>query len=190
MSNLLGGWRPYSGGKPPEPAPLGALPKGGYENPRFPTIGPEKVGVPAGGYQSVINAKTPIDAGKSRKIAKVQQARPLAGLLKEGSGRVSLREYARAVANTSGNALRKSVDKYNTDYRKQAEKGRAEDILAQRQNATDRFAMDKNVAVFGEDTRTALSEGVKDMSQNFETEKKNEEAKRTAMLLSFLGGLI
>jgi hypothetical protein len=50
--------------------------------------------------------------------------------------------------------------------------------------------MDVYNAIFGEDTRTRFVEGIKDGSQNFETEKRNEQAKRTAIMLSFLGSLI
>lgn len=185
MNYTIGDWKPYKGGKPPEPAPMGAGPKG--ENPRFNTVGPYDVPVPAGGFQSVINTRAPLDPGKSRLISDVQT--PFASYRKT-SGDQSRAAFAKALTDTSGNALIRALNTFNTDFRKQAEKSRSEDILAQRQNATDRFRMDVNKNIFDEDTRTRYTEGIKDGSQMFETEKRNEQAKRTAMVLRFLGSLL
>lgn len=187
MDQVIGNWKPYKGGKPPTPAPLGRGPKAGYENPRFPTIGPKDVKAPVGGYQSIISTAAPLDAGQERKIANVQ--RPFS-TYSTSSGDRSRAAFAQGVADTTENTLKKATDTYQTDYRKQAEKSRSEDILAQRQNALDRYRQDVFRDLFDEDTRTRFSEGVKDMSQSFETVKRDEQAKRTAMILSFIGSMI
>ena len=181
------GWSPYKGGKPKTPAPLGRGPKQGYENPRFPTIGQKDVKAPAGGYQSIISTAAPLDAGQTNRISDVQPAFKSLG---SGSGDRSRTAFAQGVSDTSRNTLDKATDTYQTDYRKQAEKSRSEDVLAQRQNALYRYRQDVFKDLFDEDTRTRLSEGVKDMSQSFETVKRDEQAKRTAMILSFLGSMI
>jgi len=188
MSNVLGDWKPYSGGKPADPAPLGEMPKGGFKNPRFKQIGPMEVSPPAGGYKSIISTAPPLDQAKLNRISNVTQS--FKGGYGGGAGDRSRAAFSRAMADTSKTGLMKAADNYNTEYQKQAEKSRAEDLQAQRSNATDRFRMDSGAAVYEEDTKTAYSEGIKDGSQNFETEKRNEEAKRTAMALSFLGGLL
>lgn len=192
MSNVVGNWQPYNaqktgGGKPPDPAPIGAMPKAGYANPRFPTVGPTKVSPPKGGYKSIIDIDPPLDAGKARAIASVPTSFTST---RRTAGDQSRSAFARGLSDTTKTALSKATDTFNVDYQKQAEKSRAEDILAQRQNATDRFRMDVYNAIFGEDTKTRYIEGVKDGSQNYDTERRNEEAKRTAILLSFLGSLL
>jgi hypothetical protein len=163
------------------------MPKAGFTNPRFKNVGPQKVAVPQGGYKSIIDAAPPLDAGKMGRIAAVTAPR---SINKTGGGDRSRAAFGRALTDTSRNTLNKASDTFNTEYQKQAEKSRAEDILTQRQNQTDRFRMDVYNAIFGEDTRTRFVEGIKDGSQNFETEKRNEQAKRTAIMLSFLGSLI
>ena len=69
MDQVLGNWSPHSGGRPPSPAPLGRGPKAGYDNPRFPTIGPKDVKAPVGGYQSVISTAPPLDMGQLKRIS-------------------------------------------------------------------------------------------------------------------------
>jgi hypothetical protein len=150
-------------------------------------VGPYDPTPPAGGFQSIINAAAPLDAGKSRQIADVKT--PFASN-RQTSGDQSRTAFAKALTDTSSNALNRASDTFNTDYRKQAEKSRSEDFLAQRQNATDRFRMDVFKNIFDEDTRTRYTEGIKDGSQMFETEKRNEQAKRTAMIMRFLGSLL
>lgn len=182
-------------GKPPDPPPIGAAPKAGYDHPRFKRVGPTDVKPPPGGYKSVINAKRPIDPAQAKKIANVKPAfkgRSLRtfGEVLSRSGNASRDAFARATADTSAGAIGRAIDKYATDYQRQAEKSRAEDMLAQRQNASDRFVMELYKAIFDKDTETRYDEGTKDLNQHYETEKKNEQAKRTAMLLSFLGGLL
>jgi hypothetical protein len=164
---------------------MGAGPKG--PNPRFTTVGPSDVAPPPGGFQSIINASAPIDAGRAKQIANVQQ--PFSSNRK-AAGDQSRSAFARALTDTSSNALDRATDTFQTDFRKQAEKSRSEDVLAQRQNATDRFRMDVFKNIFDEDTRTRYTESIKDGSQMFETEKRNEQAKRTAIIMRFLGSLL
>ena len=182
-------------GKPASMRPIGQMPKPGYDSPRFPTVGPKDVSPPPGGYTSIISTAAPVDAGQTNRIANVRGAARLSNLKDyaraignaEGQSREA---FSRAMQDTSSGAIRRAIDKYNKDYQKQAEKSRSEDLLAQRQNALDRFRQDLYAAIFGEDTKTRYVEGEKDLNQYYETEKKNEQAKRTAMILSFIGGLI
>ena len=181
------GWKPYKGGKPADPPPLGAMPKFGHENPRFPTQGPKEVEVPMGGYQSIIDAAPPMDLADLNKISKVETGDRTN---RRGAGEQSRKSFINSLALLGGNQLRRAGDTLNVNQQRQAEKARAEDINAQRGNATDRYGLNVGVATFGMDTRTRHVEGIKDGSQNFETEKRNEQAKRTAMVLQFLGGLL
>lgn len=174
-------------GKPPDPPKLGRGPVAGYDSPRFPTVGPADVSAPAGGYQSVVSTKAPLDFGQMRQISNVK---PAFKSSKTGSGDRSRSAFARAMADTTSQGLSRATDKFQTDYRKQAEKSRAEDLLAQRQNQLDRYRMDVFKDIFDADTGTRYDEGTKDLNQYYETEKKNEQAKRTAILLSFLGSLL
>jgi len=186
----VGNWKPYksgSGKRPPDPEPLGRGPVAGYGNPRFPTIGPKDVAPPAGGYQSSIDTSNPIDPAKQARLQKV--ATPYASY-GGGAGKQSRSAFARALTDTSSNAMNRAQDTYSTDYRRQAEKSRSEDILAQRQSATDRYRMDVFKDIFDVDTSNRYTQGIKDGAQMYETEKANEEAKRTAIMLRFLGGLI
>lgn len=174
-------------GKPADPPPIGRGPKAGFDSPRFPTVGPADVSAPMGGYQSVISTKAPLDAGKVRQISNVKPAFKTNGT---GAGDRSRAAFARAMSDTTSQGLQRATDKFQTDYRKQAEKSRSEDLLAQRQNQLDRYRMDVFKDIFDVDTNTRYDEGTKDLNQYYETEKKNEQAKRTAILLSFLGSLL
>lgn len=174
-------------GKPPDPPKIGRGPKAGFDSPRFPTVGPPDVSAPMGGYQSAISTKAPLDAGQVRKIANVK---PAFTTNSTGSGDRSRAAFARAMSDTTSQGLQRATDKFQTDYRKQAEKSRAEDLLAQRQNQLDRYRMDVFKDIFDVDTNTRYDEGTKDLNQYYDTEKKNEQAKRTAILLSFLGSLL
>lgn len=192
MSNVMReggtpGWSPWGGGKPQDPPPLGAMPKIGHDNPRFPRQGPKEVQVPMGGYQSIIDASPPMDLADLNKVSKVKSKYRSNGT---GAGEQSRKAFINSLNLMSGNQLRRAGDTLNVNQQRQAEKSRAEDINAQRGNATDRLGMDVGVATFGMDTRTRHVEGIKDGSQNFETEKKNEQAKRTAMMLQMMGGLL
>ena len=177
-------------GKPKNPPPLGAGPKAGYESPRFPTVGQKDVKAPPGGYKSVISAKAPIDKGAAKRISAVNSAFKNVRGNKGTSGDKTRDAFSRATQDTSKNAIDRAIDKFIKDYMKQAEKSRSEDFLSQRQNQLDRYRMDVFKDIFDTDTGTRYDEGTKDLNQYYETEKKNEKAKRTAMVLSFLGSLI
>lgn len=177
-------------GKPKDPPPLGRGPKQGYDSPRFPTVGQKDVKAPPGGYKSIISVKSPIDPGQMQRITDVNQAFKNIRGSSGTAGDKSRAAFARSVRDTSSNAIGRAGDKFTTDYRKQAEKSRAEDLLAQRQNQLDRYRQDVFKDIFDVDTSTRYTEGTKDLNQYYETEKKNEQAKRTAIVLSFLGSLI
>ena len=186
----VGTWTPYLGKadkRPDDPRPVGRMPQPGVNSPRFPTVGPTEIQPPAGGYQSTISTRAPIDPSRMSAVTSV-----FSGLMPTGnsSGDQSRRALSRAVSDISSNALGRSADQFNQQYRQQAEKSRSEDILAQRQNASDRFQMDVFKAIFGEDTNTRYSEGIKDLRQYWTTERHNENAKQTAMWMSFIGGLL
>lgn len=185
----VGNWKPYKsgGGRPPDPPPVGRGPVAGYNNPRFPTVGPTDISPPPGGYQSIISTRAPFDQAQMRQLSNVKTPYKSYG---SGAGERSRSDFARGMADTSRSAIQRSADQFSTDYRRQAEKSRSEDILAQRQNAADRFRMDLFKAIFDEDTDTRYTTGIKDLSQYYATEKWNQEAKRTAMMLRFFGSLI
>lgn len=183
----VGNWSPYKGGKPPDPPPVGAGPKAGYTNPRFQTVGPTDISPPPGGYQSIISTKSPIDAGQSKRIADVKM--PTTSYA-QGAAAMSQNLFNRGMADTTRNTIQNASNQFSTDYQRQAQKSMSEDVLAQRQNASDRFRMDLFKNMFDTDTDVRYTEGIKDMSQYFETEKRNEQAKRTAIVMRFLGSLL
>ena len=182
----VGNWRPYKGGKPPDPPPAGQGPLIGSPHPRFPTVGPTEIAPPAGGYQSIIDT-APMDQGKRNQITAVPVAFQSS---RTSGGDPSRAAFARAVSDTSRNAMGRAENKFSTDLMQQSQKSRSEDLLAQKQSAADRFRMDLSKNIFDTDTTTRYSEGIKDGSQMFETEKRNEEAKRTAMVMRMIGGLL
>ena len=185
----VGNWKPFKsgGGKPADPPPSGRAPKAGYPNKRFPTVGPTDISPPSGGYQSVISTKSPFDAGQMGRIASVQA--PTTSYAR-GAGAQSSNAFNRGIADTSRNTIQNAANKFTTDYQRQAEKSLSEDMLAQRQNSADRFRMDLFKNMFDTDTKVRYTEGIKDLSQYRETEKRNEEAKRTAMVMRMIGGLL
>lgn len=186
----VGNWRPFKGTpdkQPTDPPPLGRSPVGGYSNPRFPSTWARDVSPPAGGYQSIINAAAPFNASQRSRLASTPASFRSYG---SGAGNASRSAFSGALAGLSSNAVAKAADQVETDYRRQAEKSRSEDILAQRQNAHDRYRMDVFKNIFDTDTDARYSEGIKDLRQKWYTEKQNENAKQTAMWLSFIGGLI
>lgn len=183
----VGNWKPYKGGKPPDPPPVGRGPKAGYPNPRFPTVGPTDISAPPGGYQSSISTKAPLDAGQMKRVSNVKM--PTISYA-QGAAAMSQNLFNRGMADTTRNTVNNAANQFTTDYQRQAEKSRSEDVLAQKQNQADRFRMDLFKNMFDVDTDVRYTEGIKDMSQYFETEKRNEQAKRTAMIMRFIGGLL
>ena len=181
----VGNWSPHKGGMPADPPPIGRLPMGA--NPRFPTIGATAPTIPPGGYQSIISTKPPIDAAAAKRLTNAYT--PYSSY-SQTSGNQSRSALSRALLDTTKGAVGRAGDDFNQQYRQQAEKSRAEDILSQRQNAADRFQMESARDVFGADESNRYSEGIKDMRQYFSTEKANEQAKRTAIVMRFLGSLL
>lgn len=178
---------------PPKPPPkLYGPPRPGWNSPQFPIIGPTEMKGPYNGeYRSQIGVGKPIDAAQQKKIATVQAPpRPFG----DSSGDKSRSAFARALLDTSENALSRATDKFNTEYRAQAEKSRAEDILAQRQNAGDRLNMDSGVAVFNEDTDKRWESEKADINSYYQNQKRVIRAQKTANILrgvfgGILGGL-
>lgn len=190
MFSQVEGWDPYKGTpdrQPDEPPPLGRSPIGGYSNPRFASTWPRDVAPPTGGYQSIINAAAPFTASQRSQLARSPKPSQSYGT---GAGAASRSAFSGALAGLSSNAVARAGNQVETDYRRQAEKSRSEDILAQRQNAHDRYRMDVFKNIFDTDTDARYGEGIKDLRQKWYTEKQNENAKQTAMWLSFIGGMI
>lgn len=185
----IGNWQPFKsgGGQPPDPPPVGRGPVAGYTNPRLPSVGPKEITPPPGGYQSIISTSSPFDAAAQKRITAVTS--PYQSY-SQSSGNASRSAFARGLTDTSKNELNRAQSQFTTDFRRQAEKSRAEDILAQRQSAADRYRMDMFKDIFDVDTNTRYSQGIMDAKQMYVTEKRNEEAKRTAIMLRFLGSLL
>lgn len=184
------------GPAPKKPPPLANAPQPGFENPMFPTIGKPN---PVGTVRSQINTAPPIGpalqglimdvAQPSRSVARATQGMAT-GILGSLSGDASRQAAARAVADTTKNALRQSTAELNQKQQQQAEKSRAEDTLAQRQSTTDNWRADTLFDVFGVDIRTDFTQKVKELAAYYEREKKNSQAMVTAAMMRMLGGLI
>lgn len=162
---------------------IGRMPQPGYSNPRFWTPEKKTPDIPEGGFQSTIDTSAPIKAGDMRAILNVTKSAPTYG---SDSGKASLRAMDDSFANMTINALGKAADDLNVKTRAQAEKSQAEQILGEKQSATDRFTMDRNVESFGRNTWQRLQQGYKDLAQYVEEEKKNASARFWS---AFLGSL-
>jgi hypothetical protein len=171
-------------GAPTPPPPLGQGPKAGFPHPRFKTVGALE---PSGNYTSQISTQAPIDPARQRDVADVKNPFRSYGT---SSGDRSRAAFSQSLADTSRNALRRATDEFNTQYRQQAEKSRAEDVLAQRQNTFDRYRMDVFREIFDEDTRTHYQTETENLKADYEREKKNAQAQVAAAFLGMLGGLI
>lgn len=180
-------------GKAPEPPPpLGQFPKPGFKHPKFPTVGATE---PKGNYQSQIDTSSPFQPSLVNRVAStlaphIFPAAPQPIFRRSEAGDQSRQAFNRALTDTSDNALRRSMDEFNTQYQAQAEKSRANDILAQRQNQFDRFRMEVLAAVFGQDVLTGFQMKQKTLAAHYEREKKNSQAMVTASILRMVGGLI
>lgn len=181
------------GPRPKKPPPLGLAPKVGFEHPKFPTIGQKE---PEGTYRSQIDTARPIGPAITRSLLDV--ANPTSGLARRAtdamfssnSGDASRSAFARSLTDTTRNAMARGVNEFETEYSTQAEKSRAEDVLAQRQNVFDTFRLNKLYDVFGEDVNVGFGQKVKDLSAYYERERKNSQAMITASFMRMLGGLI
>ena len=169
----------------------------GWASPQFPSVGPKQPEPPGGQYQSQIDTKPfgAIDPGIMRQIQQTMtpiSVRALVGAF-EGvgqtggkAGNASRAAFARGVTDTSSNAVGRASDKFNTEFTAQAEKSRAEDINAQRENTFDRFRMDVMNAIFGADRMMAYQTDLADIKAYAKREIANASAKFWS---SFLGGL-
>ena len=174
--------------KPLDPKALGRGIRG--KNPRFNSTPTQDVKAPPGGYQSTIGVGSPIDTGKQKQITDVKSPVSELTSYRKDAGSQSLSAFARGLTDTSKNALDRSLDKYDTQFRKQAEKSRSEDILAQRQNSLDEFRQDMFKDIFDMDTGTRYSQSIQDLNQYFTTEQKNEKNKRAAMWMKAMMSMI
>lgn len=184
------------GPAPKKPKPLSTAPRPGFDNPMYPTIGKKE---PTGTVRSQIDTSKAIGpalqglvldvAQPSRVVGRATQG-SASGILGSLSGDASRQAASRAMADTTKNALRQSMEELNQKQRTQAEKSRAEDVLAQRQNVSDNWRADTLFDVFGVDIRTDFTQKVKELAAYYEREKKNSQAMVTAAMMRMLGGLI
>ena len=184
----LAGWSPFKskGGEPPKPPAIGRAPLGG-DNPRFPTIGPKEITPPPGGYQSIISTAPAIDYGEQQRMFRMPIPITQGDIGRAGSATLS--GIARALQDSANAATGGKIAQLNQQMQAQAQKSRAEDIYSQRQSATDATKLVKANAVAGEDLGTSYDINTKNLQQSYWTERWNQEAERTAILLRFLGGL-
>lgn len=184
------------GPAPKKPKPLANIPKPGFENPMFPTIGEKE---PTGTVRSQIDTSPAIGPaleGVLRNTAYPSQLAARAsreyapGITSSLAGDASRQAYSRATGDITGNALRGLIAEVNQKQQQQAEKSRAEDTLAQRQSTMDNFKANKGFLVYGTDIRTDFTQKVKELAAYYEREKKNSEAMVTAAMMSMLGGLL
>jgi hypothetical protein len=181
----LQGWKPYKGKIKSELPALGRLPDG--PNPRFPMAGPEAPSLPAGGFQSIIDTRAPLDAGFTATLLANLSGPPNGASSAENASRAA---FSRALSDNTNSTLRSSVADFNQQYQSQAQKSMSEDLLGQWQNTMDRFRLDSSVANQGADIWTHYDQEGKNLKQTESTEIQNEKAKQTAAWMSFLGGLI
>lgn len=165
---------------------IGAMPKPGYSNPRFWSPSKNTPDIPQGGFQSIIGTARPLDDAEVNRIMKVATGPNAVYGKVGGSGSASTDAMRDAFAQMSSNALGSAQDEFQTKYQSQAQKSQAEDILGQKQSATDRFRMELGAESFGRDTWQRLQQGYKDLAQYAMEEQKNASARFWA---SFLGSL-
>lgn len=177
----LSNWSPFHGDTPITAPAIGAAPQG--PNPRFPTVGPTQLTPPPGGYQSVIDASPPLNVGQQRQVTKT--INPYVGYGKTG-GKQSQSAFARALTDNSNASLRSGTSEFGQKFLDQALKSRADDIISQKQNAMDRFRMNSSNATYAADLSTSYDQGIKDLQQNFETQRWNEQTERTAAAIRFM----
>lgn len=182
------------GPAPTPPPPLGTAPRIGFPHPKFPTVGTARSGDPSGNYQSQIDTSSPFKRTLLDTVASTITPAPIRAFNAVGStvaksmaGDQSRQAFSRSLTDTSNNALRRSMDEFNTEYRGQAEKSLANDVLAQRQSVFDRYRMQVLADVFGADVLTGFDMKQKTLSAHYEREKKNSQAMVTAAILRMVG---
>lgn len=184
------------GPAPKKPDPLALIPKAGFENPLFPTVGPKE---PTVTVRSQIDTRDAIGPALKGILQDVQQPSRVAARAMRSympsvtnslSGDASRQAYSRATGDVTANALRGLIEETNQKQRQQAEKSRADDTLAQRQSGQDNFKAEKSFQVYGTDIRADFTQKVKELAAYYQRERKNSEAMVTASLLRMVGGLI
>lgn len=184
------------GPAPKKPDPLSTIPRPGFDNPMYPTVGKKE---PTGTVRSQIDISNAIGpAAQGLLLDVAQPGRVVArgmreygpSILSSLSGDASRQAAARAAADTTKNALRQSIEEANQKQRAQAEKSRADDVLAQKQNIHDTHRAWTLFDVFGVDIRTDFTQKVKELAAYYEREKKNSQAMITAAMMRMLGGLL
>lgn len=169
---------------PKKPPPIGRGPQPGYDSPRFPVVGPTE---PKGFYRSAISTAEPLGHSVRQTIAAVKTPYTT---FSSSSGDRSRAEFAKATSNTTGNTVARAADEFNTKYRSQAEQARAQDVLSQRQNQTDRTRMESQKSIYDVDTNIRFTEGVQDIFDRGKRARSAAQAQVTAALLRMLGGLL
>jgi hypothetical protein len=173
----LEGWKPYKGKIKSELPALGRLPDG--PNPRFPMAGPEAPSLPAGGFQSIIDTRAPLDTGFTGMLLKGLTGPSYGASAAENASRSA---FARALTDNTNATLRSSIADFNQQYQAQAQKSLSEDLLGQWQSILDRFRLDSSVANQGADIWTHYDQEGKNTKQTESTEIDNEKTKQAAIV--------
>lgn len=181
------------GPAPPKPPPLGLAPKVGFEHPKFPTVGQKE---PTGTYRSQIDTRRTFANPALRDLVldTVVPGRKTLGRLDAAAssvaGNASRSAFARALTDRTNSALDTAMESYDVERQSQAEKSRADDVLAQRQNVFDTFKLNKFKDVYDTDVLTGFDQKVKDLAAYYVRERKNAEAQVTAAALRMVGGFL
>lgn len=181
------------GPAPKKPDPLGLAPKVGFEHPKFPTVGQKE---PTGTYRSQIDARADRMRGAigsqllDTPTAGRQTITSIDRMSPSASGDRTRDAYSRALRDRTNAALNMSIETFDTERQAQAEKSRAEDVLAQRQNVMDNFKLNKFKDIYDTDVQTGFDQKVKDLAAYYVRERKNSQAMITAAALRMVGGLI
>lgn len=184
------------GPAPKKPDPLPLVPRPGFAHPKFATVGAPE---PTGTVRSQIDVSKSIgpalqgallDVAQPGRIAARAAREYLPSFMSSASGDASRQAASRAAVDTTKNALRTGVADFNQKQQAQAEKSRADDTLAQRQNIQDNFKADTTFQMYGTDILTDFGMKVKELAAYYEREKKNSQAMITAAMMRMLGGLI
>jgi hypothetical protein len=180
------------GPAPKKPDPIAVIPRPGFDNPMYPTIGQKE---PTGTVRSSVDVSQAIgpalqggilDVVKPQRMAWRAAQQYIPGITNSLTGDASRQAYARATGDITANALRGLIAETNQAQQTQAEKSRGEDVLAQRHSTQDNWKANTSFQVYGTDIRTDFVEKVKELAAYYQREKKNSEAMVTASLLRML----
>lgn len=180
------------GPAPKKPDPLGLAPKVGFEHPKFPTVGQKE---PEGTYRSQIDVRPAFAPGiRDQVLDAIVPGRRFLGnldsLADSVAGRSTQNAFARALTDKSRAALNTSMEEFDAERQSQAEKSRADDVLAQRKNLFDFFRAGKFFDIYNTDVLTGFDQKEKDLTAYYWRERKNSEAMVTAAALRMVGGLL